>query len=847
MPETVFVLKKMGSLLDALSTPAGQCTCCPDEPGYGEWYYEPATPGVIKQKQPGDVINIHQLEDGDILKNEASGLSYRYDETAGMVPTTFIWPNRTYIILGEISGAITVPEDCTLIFQGGKFTGSLTGNYTTIEAGPVQIFDVGLELSGTFTNEYAYPEWWGALATRSTQGSQPNCRASIQAALDSVFGEIRFCPGLYYIANAQPKDHQELSLLYLNITKTLKLSGRGHNASNIAFDGVSTVIWTRDNVNVLLVNILSDKNDIEFTKYKAKGHTLISGGEFNVSECSNYSHTAILVYPTSLTRLNIKTSLVGSIGYVDKNASGIIWPPNTVCPDLNMLESGYKGFGIRFSHNPALLDGSGNLISGAQKGICYLSQVDSNIYGFGHGFVIDYSTKAADMTSMELRGYIDNCFRYIFVPTHGFNGGVVESVIQTRKQNSMGGVTEPIIQGDFTEAYLDPMIWDLSTDVDVLRLSPNSKKVRLGQRLLGGMMTRFRSYGFGEDITSATREAGIRSLATIASEDSGSSLGAFGIFDLLDLSTVRGLVQSTNYVHLIDNDLLSIDSAVSGFNITVQQQGLITKYSDYGGIHKPGTSPFDRSGMVFAIDNPEDSPSATLRVTINFPSSCQYPLQFMAMHLKGSVYHFFSTMKVELTGSDNTIVTLFNGSYADIQRDDNRSDIILPFIFKDNHNPSPKVLDILFTGFNSRSGVWTPLGGHEDFKFSIEGRYCRHFWHNVFSAGGGTMGRPLTKFGKLFLSGTETYANISALPADAANGALATIGNGSVLTNYPVMKTYKGWMIQGLVGTSLMLSELNSSLGDLAIGQQAFDTTLGAPVWWNGKDWVDATGVVRHE
>ena len=30
MPETVFVLKKMGSLLDALCTPAGQCTCCPE-------------------------------------------------------------------------------------------------------------------------------------------------------------------------------------------------------------------------------------------------------------------------------------------------------------------------------------------------------------------------------------------------------------------------------------------------------------------------------------------------------------------------------------------------------------------------------------------------------------------------------------------------------------------------------------------------------------------------------------------------------------------------------------------------------------------------------------------------
>jgi hypothetical protein len=28
------------------------------------------------------------------------------------------------------------------------------------------------------------------------------------------------------------------------------------------------------------------------------------------------------------------------------------------------------------------------------------------------------------------------------------------------------------------------------------------------------------------------------------------------------------------------------------------------------------------------------------------------------------------------------------------------------------------------------------------------------------------------------------------------------------------------------------------------IGQQYFDTTLGYPIWYNGADWVDATGTV---
>lgn len=50
------------------------------------------------------------------------------------------------------------------------------------------------------------------------------------------------------------------------------------------------------------------------------------------------------------------------------------------------------------------------------------------------------------------------------------------------------------------------------------------------------------------------------------------------------------------------------------------------------------------------------------------------------------------------------------------------------------------------------------------------------------------------------------------------------------------------WMIQGLVGTTQSLGSLPSSLGVIATGQQAFNTTLGKPVWWNGSAWVDAAG-----
>ena len=31
---------------------------------------------------------------------------------------------------------------------------------------------------------------------------------------------------------------------------------------------------------------------------------------------------------------------------------------------------------------------------------------------------------------------------------------------------------------------------------------------------------------------------------------------------------------------------------------------------------------------------------------------------------------------------------------------------------------------------------------------------------------------------------------------------------------------------------------------NLNVGQQFFDTTLGLPIWWDGANWIDASGTV---
>jgi hypothetical protein len=33
-------------------------------------------------------------------------------------------------------------------------------------------------------------------------------------------------------------------------------------------------------------------------------------------------------------------------------------------------------------------------------------------------------------------------------------------------------------------------------------------------------------------------------------------------------------------------------------------------------------------------------------------------------------------------------------------------------------------------------------------------------------------------------------------------------------------------------------------VANLAVGQFYFDTDLGFPIWWNGANWVDATGTI---
>ena len=74
--------------------------------------------------------------------------------------------NTIYIIQYDYNlnkQTITIPEGCTLDFQGGSFAnGTITGSNTKINAGLQKIFNLDITLNGTWSIVESYPEWFGA-------------------------------------------------------------------------------------------------------------------------------------------------------------------------------------------------------------------------------------------------------------------------------------------------------------------------------------------------------------------------------------------------------------------------------------------------------------------------------------------------------------------------------------------------------------------------------------------------------------------------------------------------------------------------------------------------------------
>ena len=122
--------------------------------------------------------------------------------------------NTVYKITQDIDlegNTLTIPEGCTLDFQGGSFfNGVINGNQTSIKAAITQIFKDNLSITGSWNISQSFPEWFGAKGDGLTDDT--DC---IQKAVDILSDNAEVC-----------------------FTKKYKIFGVYENAFNRRQDGI---------------------------------------------------------------------------------------------------------------------------------------------------------------------------------------------------------------------------------------------------------------------------------------------------------------------------------------------------------------------------------------------------------------------------------------------------------------------------------------------------------------------------------------------------------------------------------------------------------------------------------
>ena len=134
-----------------------------------------------------------------------SGLGRKYltlkENSNILTQSDFDQDKTIYHIQYEFSldgNAIEIPPESILLFEGGYIdNGFISGNNTWISAPAVEIFGSNLSVSGSFGNNEAYPEWFGAKGDGETDDT-----AAIRRVLESFKGHtILFGAGKVYPGN----------------------------------------------------------------------------------------------------------------------------------------------------------------------------------------------------------------------------------------------------------------------------------------------------------------------------------------------------------------------------------------------------------------------------------------------------------------------------------------------------------------------------------------------------------------------------------------------------------------------------------------------------------------------
>lgn len=146
-------------------------------------------------------------------------LSYNSFYLSSKGETVYLCSTKSRTINYMISGIITMPEDCVLLFNGGKLSNGIIRSVRThIQAPPKQIFGDNMFFDWYWDIEEAYPEWFGAKGDKTI-----NDGIAIQKCLDSF-------------KKARLVNHQYYSSIPINIPPHGSLIGNGMFQTSICFN-----------------------------------------------------------------------------------------------------------------------------------------------------------------------------------------------------------------------------------------------------------------------------------------------------------------------------------------------------------------------------------------------------------------------------------------------------------------------------------------------------------------------------------------------------------------------------------------------------------------------------------
>lgn len=333
---------------------------------------------------------------------------------------------------------VNIPENCTLKFNGGKISnGIIVGNNTSIEANSSDYIFDNIQTLGDFNCD-AYVDWFGAKCSNSNSKTIGNSD-KIQRAFRSSFGAFKFNKGYYYVDNTI-RISRPISIMLDGVASQPIKSYRKRiieNQENF-YPIQGSVIWSDLDLDIFLIQIQNKTTPTE------KLNINISGGCFDVSQSTNFSHSVLHVIPGYGVNLYpyFSTTLYGA----NRQVTGTY-------AEFNLC----TGNGIQFT----CLE--------KDSGTCYGGYINCEIFRFLNAVKHDdnYKSSGEYITNIEYDCYIDGCAVAYDFGQCGNIGGKVKGFIQACyyfEENN----TKSIMTG-VRNVYLNPKIWDINY--------PESKKV----------------------------------------------------------------------------------------------------------------------------------------------------------------------------------------------------------------------------------------------------------------------------------------------------------------------------------------------------------------------------------